>query len=86
MEIPSIHVGCGGFSLQRLEVLSREKLFKPVACVDINVAKAKKAIESSSHKSIHNLKNNIFTSITEAKKNMKQRHVLFLYQQKNMQN
>ena len=68
MEIPSIHVGCGGFSLQRLEVLSREKLFKPVACVDINVAKAKKAIESSSHKSIHNLKNNIFTSITEAKK------------------
>ena len=68
MEIPSIHVGCGGFSLQRLEVLSKEKLFKPVACVDIDIEKAKKKIEISSNTLVQNLKDKIFKSITEARK------------------
>ena len=36
MSLPSIHVGCGDFSLQRLEVLVNGELFKPVACVDID--------------------------------------------------
>ena len=42
MLIPSIHVGCGDFSLQRLEVLANEDFFNPVACVDIDVKKRKK--------------------------------------------
>ena len=46
MEIPSIQVGCGAFSIQRLEVLAREKLFKPVACVDIDIPKAKKILSA----------------------------------------
>lgn len=68
MQIPAIHVGCGGFSMQRLGVLSREKLFKPVACVDINVSKAKKTVDSSEIELIKNLKDNVYSSITEAKK------------------
>ena len=45
MEIPSIHVGCGGFSLQRLEILCNENFFRPVACVDIDIEKAKKKLK-----------------------------------------
>ena len=39
MKIPSIHVGCGEFSLQRLELLINGNQFAPIACVDIDVEK-----------------------------------------------
>ena len=68
MQIPSIHVGCGDFSLQRLEILCNENLFRPVACVDIDIEKAKKKIEISTNTSVQNLKDKVFKTITEAKK------------------
>ena len=40
MKIPSIHVGCGEFSLQRLELLINGNQFAPIACVDIDIEKA----------------------------------------------
>ena len=36
MTIPVIHVGCGTFSTQRLQLIIDEGLFTPVACVDID--------------------------------------------------
>ena len=39
MKIPSIHVGCGKFSLQRLEMLINGNEFNPIACVDIDLEK-----------------------------------------------
>ena len=45
MKIPSIHVGCGNFSLQRLEILINGNKFDPVACVDIDLKKAKSRLE-----------------------------------------
>ena len=47
MLIPSIHVGCGDFSLQRLEVLANENLFNPVACVDIDVENARNKLSKN---------------------------------------
>ncbi len=41
MPIPVIHVGCGKFSLQRLQVLIDGNQFTPVACVDIDLRKGK---------------------------------------------
>ena len=45
MKIPAILVGCGNFSFQRLEILIKENQFEIVACVDIDVEKAKCYIE-----------------------------------------
>lgn len=67
MQIPIIHVGCGVFSMQRLEILAKGNFFKPIACVDINVHKAKTIIEANKNKLIKNLKDNIYSSISEAK-------------------
>ena len=55
MLIPSIHVGCGDFSLQRLEVLANENFFNPVACVDIDVKNARNKLSKNGEfdESIH---------------------------------
>ena len=68
MQIPSIHVGCGKFSLQRLEILINGNIFNPVACVDIDLKKAKSKISSIKGNKINDLSNKIFTTITKAKK------------------
>ena len=68
MKIPSIHVGCGKFSLQRLEILINGNKFNPVACVDIDLIKAKSNISLIKGSKINNLSNKVFTTITEAKK------------------
>ena len=57
-----------------------------MACVDIDIEKAKKKIEISTNTSVQNLKDKVFKSITEAKKNMMPKFVLFLYHLKNIQN
>ena len=46
MKIPSIHVGCGKFSLQRLEMLINGNEFNPIACVDIDLEKARSKLSS----------------------------------------
>ena len=67
MLIPSIHVGCGDFSLQRLEVLANENFFNPVACVDIDVEKAQASLSSLNGKVAKSLKDRVYTTISEAK-------------------
>ena len=44
MDLPCIYVGCGKFSLQRLEILINSNQFTPIACVDIDIEKAKSDI------------------------------------------
>ena len=68
MKIPSIHVGCGNFSLQRLEVLINGDEFNPVACVDINLEKARSKLSSIKINKNGDLSNCIYTTIAEAKK------------------
>ena len=68
MKIPSIHVGCGEFSLQRLELLINGNQFAPIACVDIDVEKAKTKLSSLKTKTNEDLMNRVYTTITEAKK------------------
>ena len=67
MKIPSIHVGCGKFSLQRLEILYNGNQFTPVACVDINVKKAQSDLLSFKGNLDKNLCEKVYTTITEAK-------------------
>ena len=86
MKIPSIHVGCGEFSLQRLELLINGNQFSPIACVDIDVEKAKTKLSSLKTKTYEDLMNRVYTTITEAKKSMMQKFVLFLFLPMNMQN
>ena len=45
MKIPFILVGCGNFSLQRLEILIDLQKFEPVACVDLNIKDAKNCLK-----------------------------------------
>ena len=56
MKIPSIHVGCGKFSLQRLEMLINGNEFNPIACVDIDLEKAKAGdrFDGENLKALHN--------------------------------
>ena len=68
MSLPSIHVGCGDFSLQRLEVLVNGELFKPVACVDIDDEKARIKISKINNSKVKNLKDKIYSTISEAQK------------------
>ena len=68
MSLPSIHVGCGDFSLQRLEVLVNGELFKPVACVDIDAEKARIKISKINKSKVKNLKDKIYSTISEAQK------------------
>ena len=57
MKIPSIHVGCGKFGLQRLQVLIEKTNFLPIACVDKNVSGAKKKLSSIKETKKLNLEN-----------------------------
>ena len=68
MKIPSIWVGCGKFSLQRLEVLSKGNQFIPVACVDIDVKNAKSRLSLIKENVHENLHDRVYTTIAEAKK------------------
>ena len=77
MSIPSIHVGCGDFSLQRLNLLMNSREFSPIACVDIDKAKARSKLLSL--KSTKNLANQVYTSITEAKNKHKDAKVCFIF-------
>tara|TARA_Y100000590_G_scaffold312171_1_gene352777 strand:+ start:1030 stop:2109 length:1080 start_codon:yes stop_codon:yes gene_type:complete len=67
MPIPFIHVGCGKFSLQRLQVLIDSKNFVPVACVDIDIHKARQNLSSSNRNSLNNLSDRVYASIKEAR-------------------
>ena len=69
MLIPSIHVGCGDFSLQRLEVLANEDFFNPVACVDIDVKNARNKLSKNNSPKVKILKDKIYSTISDAKKN-----------------
>ena len=68
MKIPSIHVGCGNFSLQRLEILINGNNFDPVACVDIDLKKARSNLLNVKGNQINNLSDRVFKNITEAKR------------------
>ena len=68
MKIPSIHVGCGDFSLQRLGVLIDGNEFNPVACVDIDLKKAKSKLSSIKINKNEYLTDRVYTTISEAKK------------------
>ena len=68
MQIPSIYVGCGKFSLQRLEILINSNQFTPIACVDIDIEKAKSSLLLMKGNVTENLSNRVYTTITEAKK------------------
>ena len=46
MTIPVIHVGCGPFATQRLQLIIDEGLFTPIACVDIDRQVVKSSISS----------------------------------------
>ena len=67
MTIPFIHVGCGKFSLQRLQILIDGGNFTPVACVDIDIEKARENIASLKGDVPEGLNNRIYRTITEAK-------------------
>tara|TARA_A100001011_G_scaffold338059_1_gene368650 strand:- start:5 stop:1075 length:1071 start_codon:yes stop_codon:yes gene_type:complete len=80
MKIPFILVGCGKFSLQRLEILINSKKFEPTACVDLNVEEAKQNLKSN--KKLSYLANNVFKTISDAKKNNDSK-VCFIYATSN---
>ena len=67
MPIPVIHVGCGKFSLQRLQILIDGSQFTPVACVDINLEKARSDLASLKGNVPEGLIDRVYTTITEAK-------------------
>lgn len=64
-KIPAVLVGTGPFALQRLKIINESNLFEIKAVVDIDIDFAKKKIS----KDYPNLKEKIFSTITEAKKN-----------------
>ena len=76
MKIPFILVGCGNFSLQRLEILIDLQKFEPVACVDLNIKDAKANLQKNNKLSF--LADKVFKTITEAKKN-NNAQVCFIY-------
>ena len=76
MKIPFILVGCGNFSLQRLEILIDLQKFEPVACVDLNIKDAKANLQKNNKLSF--LADKVFKTITEAKKN-NDAQVCFIY-------
>ena len=69
MSIPIIFVGCGNFSLSRLQVLIDGTQFTPVACVDIDIEKARANLESLQGNVPGGLTDQVYTTITEAKEN-----------------
>ena len=66
MPIPFIHVGCGKFSVQRLQVLIDSGYFTPVACVDINIEKARASLASLKGNVPENLTDRVYTTIKRA--------------------
>ena len=67
MTIPFIHVGCGNFSLQRLQILIDSGNFTPVACVDIDIEKARENIASLKGDVPEGLNDRVYKTIAEAK-------------------
>ena len=67
MSIPIIFVGCGNFSIQRLQVIIDGNLFTPVACVDIDIEKARSNLEYLQGNVPEGLTDRVYTTITEAK-------------------
>ena len=65
MAIPIIHVGCGAFSLQRLQVLIDGGQFSPVACVDLDLDKSREKV--SALRGADGLADRVYTTISEAK-------------------
>ena len=79
MKIPSIHVGCGNFSIQRLEILTKSDQFIPVACVDIDTVKAKNKLESIKNDANIDLTKQLYTSISEAKNKNNDAKACFIF-------
>ena len=73
-----IHVGLGNYSIQRLEILKKNKNFQLVGLVDIDNNKIKSL--SAEHKKI------FFSSISIAQKKLGQMRRLFMFQLINMPN
>jgi len=67
MSIPFIHVGCGKFSLQRLQVLIDGNQFRPVACVDIDLKKARSGLSSLKVNVPEILGDRVYTTISESR-------------------
>ena len=67
MSIPIIFVGCGNFSLQRLQVLIDGSQFTPVACVDIDIEKARANLGSLQGNVPKGLTGQVYTTVKEAK-------------------
>ena len=67
MSIPIIFVGCGNFALQRLQVIVDSTEFSPVACVDLDIEKAKKQLESLNYDGQVDLTKRVYSTISEAK-------------------
>lgn len=67
--ISTIHVGCSRFALERLQALLACKGLAPVACVDIDLAKARQGIASLPAAAPLGLTERLYTSITEARAN-----------------
>ena len=67
MPIPFIHVGCGKFSLQRLQVLIDGGEFTPVACVDLDTDRASLALASMRGAVPKDLGKRVYGTITEAR-------------------
>ncbi len=86
MPIPTIHVGCTHFAHGRLQAQLNSKGLNPVACVDINLTAAREAVTSLEGDVPDYLADHIYTTITEAKKNMTRRHVLSTPQRPSMPN
>ena len=78
MTLSSIHVGCGEYSLQRLKILIEGEQFTPVACVDIDLKKAKSKLSSLKDKKASALSNSVYTTIKEAQERHKAK-VCFIF-------
>ena len=66
MKIPIIFVGFGNFSLQRLQVIIDGSQFTPVACVDVDIEKARIGLGSLRGNVPEDLAEKVYTTITEA--------------------
>ena len=79
MAIPVIHVGCGSFSTQRLQLIIDEGLFTPVACVDIDRQVLESCISSLRGNVPVNLNKRIYKTITEAKQDNEEAEACFIF-------
>lgn len=68
MPIRAIHVGCGSFSVQRLQLIIDGGKFVPVACVDIDLENGRRGLTSLPGGIPEDLDGRIYTTITEARK------------------